>query len=123
MGPCKPSCEGMERLGAFKAFNLRATNNGLIEISNMNVHDSLANIEIIVYIIIAIAFRIVRPRLFSVCTKNAKAGCKKVTGKDKKHMTSIYPKIFIVSNNFRSKNINILKGILLESIQGKLFIT
>merc|ERR1712130_471460 len=29
VGPCKPSCEGMEDLGAFKAFNLRATNNGL----------------------------------------------------------------------------------------------
>ena len=37
MGPCKPSCEGMEDLGAFKAFNLRATNNGLIEILKMNV--------------------------------------------------------------------------------------
>merc|ERR1712037_75732 len=28
-GGCKSSCDGMEDLGAFKAFNLRATNNGL----------------------------------------------------------------------------------------------
>ena len=29
-GGCKSSCDGMEDLGAFKAFNLRATNNGLV---------------------------------------------------------------------------------------------
>merc|ERR1712004_83250 len=28
-GSCKAPCEGMEDLGAFEAFNLRATNNGL----------------------------------------------------------------------------------------------
>merc|ERR1712080_343203 len=28
-GSCKAVCEGMEDLGAFEAFNLRATNNGL----------------------------------------------------------------------------------------------
>ena len=27
-GSCKAPCEGMEDLGAFEAFNLRATNNG-----------------------------------------------------------------------------------------------
>ena len=29
-GQCKAPCEGMEDLGAFEAFNLRATNNGLV---------------------------------------------------------------------------------------------
>ena len=37
-GSCKAPCEGMEDLGAFEAFNLRATNNGpvLFKISRIN---------------------------------------------------------------------------------------
>ena len=37
-GQCKAPCEGMEDLGAFEAFNLRATNNGLVlfKISRIN---------------------------------------------------------------------------------------
>ena len=34
-GSCKAPCEGMEDLGAFEAFNLRATNNGLVLSKNI----------------------------------------------------------------------------------------
>ena len=94
-GPCKPSCEGMEDLGAFKAFNLRATNNGLIVISNMNVDDSLI---LITNVLIRMESHFISGLcvhdFFQCARKMRKLGAKRSQVKTK----SIYPNIFNVAN-------------------------
>ena len=40
-GSCKAPCEGMEDLGAFEAFNLRATNNGLVSFKISRINNRL----------------------------------------------------------------------------------